>query len=145
MPYANWTKPSTSNRTPPPRACIYPRVLPVPGTSVRSVRGCHNTRGTGSAFLYLPGTSVSSVRPCDNARNFWNFCKTFIPVPGTSVSYVSHSYRTRNFCDFCNTSIQVLETSGSFGRLLYPYQESTNPTQHNLVYLLSIFYLPERA
>ena len=66
--------------------------ITVPGTSVRYVRPCHNTRGTGAAFLYLPGTSVSSVRPCHNTRNFWKCCKTFIPVPGTSVSSVGHSY-----------------------------------------------------
>ena len=53
---------------------------------------CHNTRGTGTACSYLPGTSVSSVRPCHNTRNFWKFCKTFIPVPGNSVSPVGHSY-----------------------------------------------------
>ena len=32
-------------------------------------------------FIPVPGTSVSSVRPCHNTRNFWKFCKTFIPVP----------------------------------------------------------------
>ena len=62
--------------------------IPVPGTSVRSVRPCHNTRGTGTAFVYLPGTSVRSGRPCHNTRNFWKFCRTFIPVPETSVSFV---------------------------------------------------------
>ena len=63
-------------------------LIPVPGSSGSSVRRCTKTRGTGTAFLYLPGTSVSSVRPCHNTRNFWKFCKTFIPVPGTSVSSV---------------------------------------------------------
>ena len=63
-------------------------LIPVPGTSVRSVRPCHNTRGIGTAFLYLPRTSASSVRPCHNTRNFWKFRKIFIPVPGTSVSSV---------------------------------------------------------
>ena len=48
---------------------------------------------------------LSSVRPCHNTPNFWEFCKTFIPVP---------------------------ETSGSIVRLLYPYPESTNPTEPNL-------------
>ena len=115
--HASWMKSSTSNRTPPPRACIYPGItrtrnfcelctihtrtknfcelcttfIPVPGTSVTSVRPCHNTRGTGTALLYLTGTSVSSVRPCHKTRNFWKFYKTFIPVPGTSVSSVGRS------------------------------------------------------
>ena len=93
--------------------------IPVPGTSVSSARhsypypellsalyaGATNTRGTGTAFLYLPGTCVSSVRPCHN---------------------------TRNLCEFSNTSIPVPETSGSSVRLPYPYPESTNPTEHNL-------------
>ena len=66
--------------------------IPVPGTSLRSVRPCHNTQGTGTAFSHLPGTSVSSVRPRRNTRNFCKFFKTFIPVPGTSVSSLRHSY-----------------------------------------------------
>ena len=86
---------------------LYRTFIPVPGTSVRSVRPRHSTRGTGTAFLFLPGTSVSSVRPCHN---------------------------TRNFCEFCNTSIPVPETSASSVRLPYPYSESTNPTEHNLGY-----------
>ena len=116
--HASWVKSSTSNRTLSPRACIYPgitrtrnlcdlyniharinnfcefctTVIPVPKTSVRSVRPCHNTRGTGTAFLYLPGTSVISVRPRHNTRNIRKFFKTFISVPRTSVSTVGHSY-----------------------------------------------------
>ena len=65
---------------------------PVPGTSVSSVRRSHNTRGTGTQFLYLPGTSVSSVRPCHNTRNLCEFCKGFILVPGTYVRSVRPSY-----------------------------------------------------
>ena len=84
--------------------------IPVPGTSVRSVRPCHNTRGTGTSFSYLPGTSGSSVRPCHNTRNFWKFCKTFIPVPGTSVSSVG---RTRNFCGFCAPRATIYCTRGT--------------------------------
>ena len=38
------------------------------------------------------GTSVSSVRLCHNTRNFWKFCKTFVPVPGTSGSSVRSPY-----------------------------------------------------
>ena len=33
-------------------------------------------------LLYPPGTSVSSVRPCHNTWNFWKFCKTPIPLSG---------------------------------------------------------------
>ena len=89
--------------------------IPVPGTSVSSARHSYpypellsalyaratNTRGTGTAFLYLPGTCVSSVRPCHNTRNlwefykhihtrtpnFWKFCKTPIPLPGIHKPY----------------------------------------------------------
>ena len=46
----------------------------------------HNTRGTGKSSVYLPGTSVSSVRPCHNTRNFCEFRNTSIPVPETSGS-----------------------------------------------------------
>ena len=73
--------------------------IPVPGTSIRSVRPCHNTRGTGTAFLYLPRTSVSSARPSHNTRNFWKFCNTFIPVPATSVISAAHSYP--HLCQLC--------------------------------------------
>ena len=38
--------------------------------------------------VYPLGTSVSSVRPCHNTPNFWKFCKASVPVPGTSVSPV---------------------------------------------------------
>ena len=63
-------------------------VIPVPGTSVRSVRPCHNVRRTGTALSFLPGTSASYVRSCHNTRNIWKFSKTLIPVPGISVSSV---------------------------------------------------------
>ena len=80
--------------------------IPVPGTSVSSVRPAPQYPGYGySIFLYPPGTSVSSVRPCHN---------------------------TQNFCEFCNTSMPVPETSASSVRLPYLYPESTNPTEHNL-------------
>ena len=102
-----------------------------------------NTQGTGKAFSYLPGTSVSSVRPCHNTWNFCNFCNTFIPVPGTSVSAVRPVHNTRgtgtacfvparNFCELCSTSLPVSETSGSSVRLPHLYPESTNPTEHDL-------------
>ena len=117
--HSSWMKSSTSNQTPPPRACSYPGItrsrsfcelctafkhvskqlrlfctksIPVSGTSVASIVPCHNTRGTGTSFVYQVGTYVCSVRPCHNTRDFWNFCKTFMPVPGTSVSSVRCSY-----------------------------------------------------
>ena len=66
--------------------------IPVPGTSVSSVRPCDNTRGTGATFLCLPRTYVSSVCPRYNTRNLCEFCDTFIPLPGTYVSSVRRSY-----------------------------------------------------
>ena len=96
--HASSMESSTSNRTPPPRPCIYLGItrtwnfykfcrtfIPVPGTSVSSVRLATNARGTGTAFSCLPGTSVTSVRPCQNDRNLWKFCEPFTPVPRTFV------------------------------------------------------------
>ena len=73
----------------------------VPGTSVRCVRPCRNTRGTGTAFFYLPGTSVSSVRPCLNTRGTGT---AFIYLPAISVSSVRPCHNTRNFWKFCKPS-----------------------------------------
>ena len=61
----------------------YPKLL-----QVLYARG-HNTRGTVTAFLYLPGTSVSSVRPCHNTRNFCEFCKTVAQYPGYGYTFVT--------------------------------------------------------
>ena len=145
--------------------CIYPGI-----TCTRNFCKLCN------AFIPVPGTSVSSVRPYHNTRNFWKFCKTFIPVPelflvlkdihtrtrnfcdfctpratkpgvrvqqlsyppGTSVRTVRPCHNTRNFWKFCNTFIPVSETSGSSVRLSCPYPEYTNPTEHNLA-LMCIF------
>ena len=65
-------------------------------------------------------------------RKFYEVCRTFILIPRTSVSSVRPCHNTRNICEFCNTSIPSPEISGSSSRLLYPYPESTNPTEHNL-------------
>ena len=46
----------------------------IPGVRVRHV-------------LYPLGTSVNSVRLCHNTRNFWKFCKTIVPVPGTFLKF----------------------------------------------------------
>ena len=43
-------------------------------------------------FLYPLGTSVSSVRPCHNTRNFCEFCNKSMPVPETSGSSVRLPY-----------------------------------------------------
>ena len=67
----------------------------LPGTSVSSVRPCHNTQNflkSCRTLIPVSETSVGTVRPCHNTRNFWNFCKTFIPVPGTSESSLRHWY-----------------------------------------------------
>ena len=55
--------------------------------------------------LYPLGTSVSSVRLCHNIRNFWEFCKTsrncwkfceiLTPLPGNSVTPVRLWHNTR--------------------------------------------------
>ena len=75
-------------------------------------------------------------------RNLWKFCTTRATIPGvqhvlyplgTCVSSGSPCHNNRNFCGFCKTSIPAPETSGSSVRLPYPYLESTNPTEHNLV------------
>ena len=144
---------------PPEAVCIYPGI-----TRTRNFcKFCW-------AFIPVPGTSVSSVRPYHNTRNLCYFCRTFIPVPELSVTSIGHSYPYRNFCEFCTpratipgvrvqhlscppgasvgsvrpchnprnfwkfctTFIPVPETSGSSVRLPYPYPESTNPTEHDL-------------
>ena len=81
--------------------------IPVPGTSCEFCTARAIIPGVRlHHILYPPGASVSSVRPCHNTRNFFEFLNTSIPVP---------------------------ETSDCSVRLTYPYPESTNPTEHNLV------------
>ena len=144
---------------PPEGVCNYPGIT-------RTRNFCKFCR----TFIPVPGTSVSSVRPGHNTRNFWKFCETFIPVPelllvlrdihtrtrnfcefctprvtipgvpvqhllhppGTFVSSVRPCHNTRNFWKFFNTFIPAPETSGSSVRPPYPYPESTKPTEHNL-------------
>ena len=119
--HESWMKSSNSNRTPPPRACIYPGItrtlnfcefcttlIPVQRTSASSVRHsypypelvwvlyapCHNTRGTGTTFL---------VR----TRNFCEFC-TPVPQYPELLWVLQHFHtRTRNFCKFCKTPIPL--------------------------------------
>ena len=66
---------------PPEGVCIYPGI-----TRTRNV--CKFCR----TFIPVPGTSVGSVRPCHNTLIFWKFCNTFIPVPETSGSSVRLPY-----------------------------------------------------
>lgn len=90
----------------PLRRVFYTGVLPVPRTSVSSVR---HTPGP------VPESSASSVRPCRNTTfvyapirsNFCELCRTYIvlPVPGTRVNSVELPYLTQNFFKFCKTSI----------------------------------------
>ena len=71
--------------------------IPVPGTSVSSVRPVPQYRGTGTAFFVPARNFCESVRLCHNTwnfcefyntpfhtrvRSFWKFCKTPIPLPG---------------------------------------------------------------
>ena len=113
--HASSMESSTSYRAPPPRPCMYLGItrtrnfckfcrafIPVPGTSVSSVRQCHEYRGYGYS-IFIP------------ARNFCKFLYARATKPGTSGSSVrlSHPYpellevlynihtRTRNFCELC--------------------------------------------
>ena len=155
--HASWIKSSLQIELPPEGVCIYP------GTT-RTRNSCNFCR----TFMPVPGTSVSSVRPCHNTWKFWKFCKIQDPElllvlwdihtrtrnfcefctpratipgvrvqhllypPGTSVSSIRPCHNTRNFRKFCNTFIPVHETSGSSVRLLALYPESTNSTEHDL-------------
>ena len=66
--------------------------IPIPETSVCS-ESAREIPGVLVQPSYTnPGTSVSSVRLCHNTRNFWKFRKTFIPVPGTCGYSVRLSY-----------------------------------------------------
>ena len=67
----------------PPRGRAFTRVLLVPG------------------FIPVPGTSVSSLRPCHNTRNFLKSCKTFILVPELLFVLSDIHTGTRKFCEFC--------------------------------------------
>ena len=57
--------------------------------------------------LYPLGTSVSTVRLCHNTRNFWKFCKILIPLPGNSVTPARLWHNTRG------TGIPSLQFPGS--------------------------------
>ena len=81
--------------------------IPVPGTSVRPVGYSYtypelmkvlyasdtNTRGRGTAILYLPGTYVSSVCQCHK-------------YPGDGYSFFTPA---RNFCTLCTPVSQYPE------------------------------------
>ena len=93
----------------------FTRVFPVPGTSVCSVQHWYPYRHFCefcTIFIPVPETSVSSVRPCHNTRgtrvqhsntypDLCEFCMTSIPYPELLwVMYDIHT-RTRNVCKFC--------------------------------------------
>ena len=69
--------------------------VPVPETSLSSVRPWHNARGTGMPFYEIPGGG-GGYGYCTTfvylPGTFCEFCKTSIPVPGTSVSSVGLSF-----------------------------------------------------
>ena len=50
--------------------------------------------------LYPLGTSVSSVRLCHNTRKLWKFCKTSIPVPRTAGSSLRPTIMGNIFSDY---------------------------------------------
>ena len=84
--------------------------IPVPGTSVSSVRPCYNTRGTGTTFFYLRRTFGCAVRRCRTSRNICEFCTTFIPVyPELLKVIYDIQPRTRNLCEFCTPVPQYPE------------------------------------
>ena len=88
--------------------------VPVPETSLSSVRPWHNARGTGMPFYEIPGGGGG-----------YGYCTTFVYLPGT-------------FCEFCKTSIPVPGTSVSSVRLPYPYVPRMQ-TVHNLYFQFSHF------
>ena len=89
-PYPNLQ--SAVRHTPTRHFCEFCTFIPVLETSGSSVCPCHNTRRTGTTFVYLPGTFVSFVGLPYRTRNIWEFCTTSVPVPLPSASSVRHSY-----------------------------------------------------
>ena len=87
---------------------------PYPGTSVSSVRPCHTTRDKGTTLKYLRGTSMSAVRPCHNIRNFFEFCKDWIPVPRKSSGRIQCQYP-----EFLSSVRPCHNTRGAGPTLLY--------------------------
>ena len=83
-------------------------------------------------ILYPPGTSMSSVRPCHNTRDFCEFCNTSIPVPETSRSSVrllSYPYPestnpTEHITLECSASHEVEKRKSSPRRLYTWYSQS---------------------
>ena len=70
--------------------CEFCTTLPVPGTSVSSVRHSYCTRTRTFYFRYVSRVNhTRGVYPrYYPTKNFCNFCRTLIPVPGTSGSSV---------------------------------------------------------
>ena len=92
--HASWMKSSTSNRTPPPRACVYP--------------GITRTRNLCAFCTSKPvqRTSVSSVRHSTRIRNFCKICTVVPQYPGYRYSIFIPA---RNLCKFCTPVPQYPE------------------------------------
>ena len=96
--------------------------VPVPETSLSSVRPWHNARGTGicpckntrvrvrlliheHSYTNLPGTSVSSVRLSYPSPEF--LLVTILCSVGYAQNHTRSVTRARNCCKFCTTFIPV--------------------------------------
>ena len=100
-------------------------LLPVPGTSVGSVRQCHKYPGCGTAFSYLSGTRATILGFSGSS------VRLLYPYPELlEVLYDMHTRTRPELLKFCKNSIPVPETSASCVRLPYPYPESTTPLQN---------------
>ena len=85
-------------------------LIPVPGTSVRSVWPCHNNRGMGKTFL-------------DLARNFSKFSTSVPQYPELLEGLLYFHTRTWTFCKLCNTFMPVPGISVSSVRPVLQYPE----------------------
>ena len=102
-------------------------------------------------FLYSPGTSVSSVRPCHNARNFSALCNTPpYPYP-ESTNATEHNLaifvRMMNIWHRCNpldvghkSPYLVLRESRLFWR--YGHLKMGTPSHRVCLYLICIICNP---
>lgn len=117
-------------------------------------------RGVNLPLCYRFCEFCKNIRT--RTRDFCELCRTLIPILGACMSFVRSRHNTRHICEFCNTSIPVRGISSvrrlnlgvefghsakctslpagqrakSYVRLLYPFPESTNPTEHILAIVL---------
>ena len=94
MPSTHEVQPPTSHRIPSAGCVHFSGVFAGPGTSVSSVRPCHNTR-----------TSECSARLSYPYPNICKFCKSL-------------HIRTPNFCEFCTPCVKIVGVRAR--HLLYP-------------------------